>query len=263
MKHHDAYLRRTPAELLFSDVAEAQETIAGLSAEASELGIDPTDPLALAQVPGVGRVLASVRPEGEDPHAAHAYSSLLYFSVHSLSLPEPALLVDESLARRATGDDPLGWQDWDGNPPQPAGYLQLPRNLFWLSPANDRPAEAVDGLYWVHSGGALWVMIAAGLLPGRPGFSAVMLDRLPAGDAPAWYRAAMREESVEFSSTLPGGELSGFYSLDSAGEALKLLVRLWTVAHWADPAVASASSGEVEGTDPPPSALAYRRFSSD
>ena len=47
------------------------------------------------------------------------------------------------------------------------------------------------------------------------------------GDAGSWLRADARDEGADFASTLPGGELGGLYSVQTAGELFKLVARFF------------------------------------
>ena len=61
---------------------------------------------------------------------------------------------------------------------------------------------------------------------GRAGFSAVALDALPVAHAKAWATEQIRDDGTDFESALPGGEIDQLYSIETAGEALKLLARV-------------------------------------
>lgn len=220
MSFHDAYLRRTPYELAFPDAG-----------------------------PGGGAL-----PPGAAP--LRDYGVLAFHAVPFQREGCVVLLLDTALCRALAGS-------WDGGgapvPPAPAGYVQLPRQLFWARALGDAPPEPVDGFFWtVAAGEVLHLLLVAGMRDGRPGLSVVPVAEAPLADAPTWLHAAVREEGTDFATTLPGGELQGLYSLTAAGEALKLAARLF--AHLsATPGAARAGDRGPEGASPAPSRLAYRR----
>lgn len=120
--------------------------------------------------------------------------------------------------------------------PAASGYLRLPRNRFWVRPGGDgSPAEALDGISWVarqvgrgDEGGTLVSLLAvSGILPGRPGFSVLPLPPLALQDLVGWRDREAREPGagVDFSSTLPGGELGGLHSVETPAELVKLTAR--------------------------------------
>lgn len=222
-------LRTTPIHLLFPDGTIDRDRFDNLRAEAEGAGQDPWNPLAVSALPSVAAWLSEVRQGGEDPHTVHAYSALVYYAMHAISSDGSFWAVDEGVGRGLAAEE-VTPRDWSESAPTLAGYLQLPQNVYWVhteAEGGEGFAEPVDGIFWANHDEGLWVMLAAGLREGRPGFSAVALDRVPSRDIGIWADADMREGGPDFETTLPGGDLAGFLTLASSGEVLKLLSRAW------------------------------------
>lgn len=233
MSFHDAYLRLTPYELA---------------------------------VPGAGS-------EGsESPESAASLRELGALAFHVVPFRRAGcvtLLLDVALCRALVGDEPAP-EDARATeeaqaaaepvaPPGPAGYVQLPRHLFWAQAVEGEAAEPVDGFFWtVAAGQVLHLLLATGMRDGRSGLSIVPVAEAPLADSAAWVHARIRDGGEDFATTLPGGELRGLHSFVAAGEVLKLAARLF--AHLAArPASAEAGAPGPAGASPAPSRLAYRR----
>jgi hypothetical protein len=112
--------------------------------------------------------------------------------------------------------------------PGPSGYIQLPRHLFWVRMAPEAPPEPLDGLFWTLSGGeVLHLLLVLGVRDERPGLAVVVVSDAPWSDAMQWLRTEIRAAGRDFETSLPGGEMDGLYSIEAAGEALKLVARLF------------------------------------
>ena len=236
-------MRTTPIHLLFPDGEVDRQRFVDIQAEAAGSGIDPWNPLAISALPSVAAWVSDLRPGDQDPHAVHAYSALVFYAMHALGDHGQMLEVTDAVGRKlGSGTDSGASADWSGRPHVAAGYAQRPPHLFWVQTrvegAGDTEdagalAEPLEGIFWAstpadasdHAG--LWVMLAAGVRPGRPGFSAIALDRLPLADVAGWADADMRGDGTDFENLLPGGDLAGFLTLGTAGESLKLLSRVW------------------------------------
>jgi hypothetical protein len=186
----------------------------------------------------------------------------------------PVHLVDVHVARYLVeGPAPGGTPE----PPARAGYVQLPRHLFWVGGEGDEAAEPVDGFFWTLStDGSIHVLLATGMREGRSGLAVVPLPDAPWAEAGAWMDAHVREVGADFATTLPGGELEGLYSFTAAGEVLKLAARLFAYEGAVPEAVekhapptngrdhgnpVGAESREPGGSEgPTPSSLPYRRI---
>jgi hypothetical protein len=229
-------LRPTPVHLLFPEGEIDRARFNAIEKEARASGKDPWDPLAVSALPTVAAWVSEVRPGSADPHAVHAYSALVFYGMHALGEHGAVLVVSEDVGRALAEDKTGAATAWSAAPPAPSGYVQLPHNVFWVqtqTEAGEDVAEPVDGIFWAHGlqeeapSDGVWVMMAAGLRSGRPGFNAVALDRVPFADIGLWADQKMREDGADFANLLPGGELAGFLTVATAGEALKLLARVW------------------------------------
>jgi hypothetical protein len=257
MALHDAYLRRTPVELAFPDRDAAAEFVAEVVTEARDAGVDAGLRQAFFALPAVSRALGRLRPGEPRPEATYDYAMLLYHAFHFQHAGAYTLLVGEETAR-ALVDGRAG----DGPPvaPAPAGYAQLPRNLFWIRAAPGETPEAVDGLFWtLAEEGWVHVLLAVGIRPDRPGLAVVPVPEAPWAEAPSWVAAPMRSDALDFATTLPGGELEALYSLETAGEVLKLVARLFAHLH-ANPDALAVGAPPAGAGGPPPSVLPYKRI---
>lgn len=142
--------------------------------------------------------------------------------------------------------------------PGPAGYLQLPRHLFWS--AGD-PPEPVDGLFWSAGEGGLSLLVVLGIRPDRPGFSVVTVPTLPPGELGKWAGMDVREDGEDFRTTLPGGDIENLYSLVTAAEAVKLAARAFGYLEANPDALEprEPTGPPEEAEAPPPSELPHHR----
>ncbi len=274
MPLHDAYARRTPFELAFPDREAADVFVHAVAEEAEARGVDPSDRAAFSMLGSVGA--AAHRLQGPDTPggAIRDYAALLFHAFHFVREGRPVHLVDVHVARYLV-DGPA--PDGVPEPPTRAGYVQLPRHLFWVGGGGQEAAEPVDGFFWtLSSDGSIHVLVAIGMREGRPGLAVVPLPEAPWAEAEAWLDAHVREVGGDFATTLPGGELEGLYSLTAAGEVLKLAARLFAYEGAVPDAVekhapptngrdhgdrAGAVEREPGGSQgPTPSRLPYRRI---
>jgi hypothetical protein len=142
--------------------------------------------------------------------------------------------------------------------PADAVYLQLPANLFWSSISPEVAPEPIDGFFLTRSFrrshrdklvAHLEVLIVLGIRRSRAGFSVIPLRSEMDPEIGEIWRTAERAGG-DFSNTLPGGEISGLYSILTTNEVLKLLGRVLIYAerHPEDLLeVATAGSGHDGG----------------
>jgi hypothetical protein len=185
---------------------------------------------------------------------------LLYHAVRVARAGARPLLVTETTARALVD---AGEHVVSLEAPAPAGYAQLPRNLFWIQATPTDVAEPVDGLFWsLGEQGLLHILVVVGMRDDRPGVAVVPIPEAPWADAPSWLDAHIRPEGTDFTTTLPGGELDVLYSFLAAGEVLKLTARLFARVQARPDTVVDGSPGSThrEGAGPIPSALPYRRI---
>lgn len=265
MAIHDDYARITPYELALPDPDFAEEAFGRIRDAVDERSVARDDPGRFVAVPEVAEILEELKDPREDAEDGHQHGLLLYHAFHFREAGRPLYLLGTHAARYLVESDPVPEDDEPVAPPEPAGYVQLPRNLFWTRPGGDRPPEPVDGFFWTRTGeDRLAVIVVAGIREDRPGLSVVPLPPVPLADSPEWLRVRVREEGRDFESTLPGGEIDRLYSLEAMGEVLKLVARIFR--HLED------VPGVVEAREPPspdvaeeaeyaprPTTLAYRR----
>ncbi len=264
MSLHDAYARLTPFELLFSDPAEAEALWSRVSEESAGRGADVHDPHAFVTMGTVTDFIRRVEGDDAPDEAILQYGSLAFHALHLARAGLHVHLLTAGAARYLVEGAP----DGEPIPPASAGYLQLPRHLFWLDDGAGVP-QSVDGVFWKvtarDEGEVLHALLATALRPDRTGLGVVPLPQAPLADAPGWLDADARGDGGDFSTTMPGAELDGLYAFATAGEVLKLLARFF--AHVAsrpdarepgEPHEAPAAPA-TEGDGPEPSALPYLR----
>jgi hypothetical protein len=255
MSLHDAYARRTPFELAFPDAGAVERLIAEIEEEADGRGADPSDPQAFITMGAVGAFIREIQGPDAPPEALHRYGALVFHAVHFASAGSPVFVLGADAARHLVSTAPEG----SPTPPGSCGYLQLPQHLFWTGSDEGAP-ESIDGLFWtLSSNGLMHVLLITGVRPDRTGFGAVPLPEAPLADASGWLDVQVRDGAADFSSALPGGELDELYSVEAAGEALKLLARFFAYISTAPGAIEQHPAGRQESSDPPASALPFSR----
>jgi hypothetical protein len=274
MTGRDDWARLTPYEVGIPGREFADENFRTIREEAESRGVDDTDPGAFIMLGQVGRVLREIQGEEDrGGEAVQRFGSFLFHAYHFHRAGEPLILMQTDVARYLVEGSPAP-EGWAGQLPEPAGYLQLPRHLFWsrqgageAASEGADPAEPVDGIFWARSvGDTVSLLVAMGVRGDRPGISVVALPPLPLGQAPLWTGEPVREEGRDFETTLPGGDLDRLYSVETLGEALKL----WALAMWYTQGVPgvlgegerSPRTGDLpdDHGGPVPSILPFRRM---
>ena len=241
--------RLTPYELAVPGRRFVEERFPEVQEEAESREGDATDPVRFVNLAAVGRILQEVRGEDDDPELIQQHGYLIYHAYNFWRQGESLFVLETGAARFLVETEPEAVGSAPALPAE-AGYLQVPRNLFWSWPEPDdeeAPAEPLDGIFWTRAAdGMLWTLAVMGLRSDRPGISIFPLPPVPADEAAEWLSAQVREGSQDFASTLPGGEMEQLYSVETAGEVLKLLGRaFWYMERF---------PGAVEGPlDPPAS----------
>jgi hypothetical protein len=273
MSLHDDYARLTPFEIAFPDRTAVAALSAEVAEEAKQRGVDDGVPETFITLLAVGELVRRMRGPDAPPESTYPFGALLYHGVHFLRGGCPLYLLETGATRRlvlavpdaARGDvrerDTL-------DPPSVAGYLQLPQHLLWTGgAATGGTPESLDGVFWTLSrSGMLHALPISGVLPDRPGFGAMPLPPAPIADAHAWLGAQARASGDDFASNLPGGDLDELYSVETAGEVLKLLARFFAVADGGEarfdarPGASAPDAGRPAG-GPRPSKLPYTRVS--
>ena len=258
MAVHDRWARVTPYELSFPALDWARQRFGELSEHARASGVDLGDPARFPLLRAVLEMLDALHGPDPDAGRRHEHALLLYHAFHFWAGGERLFLLETPLVRNLIEDPPA---EWAGEPPAPAGYVQLPQHLVWTDPEDGEPPESVDGFFWSAppGRGELSVLLAAGMREEREGFSVVPLLPAPLADAPEWPRALGRDEGGDFRSRMPGSELEGLYQVRTAGEVLKLVAR--TLSFLGDHPGREEVPGE--GAHPAPTGLPYRKVCLD
>jgi hypothetical protein len=223
--------RQTPDALAFPHREAAELTFAAIAAEGADRGVEISDPSRFLQLGEVGLALQDMQGGGRGSDAVQGLGTLLFHLFHFRRGGEFVLTLERNEAKELLSEiGGVGEWAWGGELPSVAGYLQLPRHLFWSAPDSVTTpagtAEAIDGVFWTSSaGGTLSLAIISGILEGRPGFTIFELPPVPLADAHRWPGMHVRDSGVDFATTLPGGELGGLHSILALGEVLKLLSR--------------------------------------
>lgn len=256
MPVHDDYARYTPYELSLPGRDFADEQFDAIARELESRGIRTAEPAAFVMIRAAHEALEAIGGVATEAELAREHAVLLYHAFHFHRAGEPLYLLGIHAARYLVEveADPKAAP----SPPEPAGYLQLPRHLFWAQPLEGRPPEAVDGLFWCTPGeDRLSVLLVVGMRGDRPGLSVVAVPPVPLADAALWATEKTRAAGDDFAGTLPGAELDRLYSLETAGEVLKLVARtFWYLEE--NPRMVRAEKGmgvwtEPEGPEEPPS----------
>lgn len=287
--------RLTPYELAFAGTPAETEGFPAIVEEARARGVEPDSPARFAFLASTGRLLRELMPDAGPGEAAalrhgevvERWVGLLFHAFRFWQQGQRLFLLEEPLARELAGPHaPPG--DGRLHAPHPAGYVQLPRHLFWARIDESAPPEPVDGFFWSVAepdaegdgvtpgapsaeGGRLDTLFVVGMRPDRPGFGSIdvgaPLAEAPAGD---WAEVDARPDGVDFANILPGGELRGLLALVTPLEALELVSRLFRHLHARPEALGPEERGEVGGVagaagagQPfafPPTALPFRRI---
>lgn len=278
--------RLTPYELVFADTELETDGFPGLREEAEARGVDATVPEQFLLLATAGRLL---RELGATDATLEPVGMLLFQSYHFWRAGQHVYVLEPALARALAEGAPGVLREIAGQAPPaaatayvpaPAGYLQLPRNLFWARVDEAATPEPVDGLFWTmaHAGDAggpparLDLLLALGLWPGRPGLSVIPVAEPLAGrPLTDLALARARPDGADFANVLPGGELEGLFALTTPAEVLKLFALVWSYVERRPDAVGDAvpPPEPAPASSPhalPPSRLPYhpiRRVAAD
>jgi hypothetical protein len=199
-------------------------------AEAEQRGMVVDDPERFVMLGSVGALLremvldeAAADDSGDlwqalPPQAIAQMGALLYHAYRFREAGTHVLTIGDTTARALAANEAA--PNPAATPLPDAGYVQLPRNLFWARADEDGAAEPLDGFFFAR-GLRTDILLALGVRPRRPGFTAIPL----AVDADLFDRIAderARDDGADFGNILPGGEIDGLFGLTSAAEALKL-----------------------------------------
>lgn len=265
--------RFTPYELVFGAGAFESDHFPAIQAEVELRGWATPDPEAFLTLSRVTSLLQEMAPDDAGADVYGRYGLMLYQAWTFWRFGRRLLVLESSVARKLVETFPVAGI-WELTPPHPAGYVQLPRNLFWARIEESATPEPVDGFFWTMVGRSdpeappydrLDVLLILGMRPGRPGFGLVPVSaELHGAPLGHWADADARPGGEDFSNILPGGELQGWYALVTELEVLKLTSRIfWHLAVNPD---ALGEPEQAEGSPSPsphtfpPSALPFRRI---
>lgn len=222
----------SPYDLVFGVEFFEGERFPGIRGEAEARGVVTEVPERFLLLGTVGALLQELIPEGAGAEEFVRHGALLYQAYHFWRHGKATYRLEEAEAR-ALVERPASSEGWSFKPPARAGYLELPRHLFWARIAEGATPEPVAGVFWTVAdpvdiaarGGRLQLLLPLGLFPGRPGFSTIGLEVVPDLLPPAPPVASGASEREEFANILPGGELQGWYGLITEMEVIKLVSR--------------------------------------
>jgi len=236
-KHPTA--RLTPYELAFGEAGFEEDVFPRLMEEAETRGTDPGHRDEFVLLETAGRAIRAVVPDDAGAETLEQYRLLLYHAFHFWRFGCRMFALEAAPARYLVEAAPT-LEGWELVHPYRSLYLQLPRNLFWSSITPDATPEPVDGFFLATARGDdpvgpaydhLEALMVLGLRPDRAGFSVIPFDTaVGAGIAAVWAEARGRDEGEEFANILPGGDISGLYSILTVAEMTKFVGRaLWYI----------------------------------
>ena len=261
MSLHDAYARLTPFEIAFPEGGEIDGLVEAIREEASGRGADPSLPGVFQTLGSVAGFLSSLLPPDAPDAARHQYGALVFHAAHFVAAGRPVYLLEEAAVRHLVDSPPAA----EPRPPSVAGYVQLPQHMVWMTVSEADVPESLDGLFWTTVGDtALHVLPVTAVLAEAASFRTLPLPELPLREARRWLSADMREGGGDFTSSLPGHDLDGLYSVETAGEVLKLVSRFFAHMEAGAPARDQPGPVDVEGArGPRPSSLPYARVGAE
>jgi len=257
MEFHDSYLRTTPAEILVAEGEDVTERFESIARERETSGVPEQDPLRFQTLLEVGRLLDGLLPDDAPPEAAHVYGVLAYYCFQSWRAGRGSILMTQPLARHLCAFDTV--IDPPTRAPAFAGYLQLPRNLFWVRSEQDANAEPVDGLLWEVRGEEVGAVLVSGVRDDRPGLGIMVASPIPWSLFADSVHTQIRTDAADFQSTLPGGDEARLFSVETNGELYKLLGRTFSWLEGHPEEMSPLESAPEEGV-PRPSSFSFHRL---
>jgi hypothetical protein len=262
--------RLTPYELVFTAGDFESRIFPRIRDEAAAEEVDLDVRERFDFLSTAGEVIREVTPEEAPPDAIDQYRAFLFHAYHFWATGRCLYVLDRAAARYLVEAAP-DLQGWSFDLPEKAVYLQLPANLFWSSISPDSTPEPVDGFFvtvadTIVADGMpfrnLEILMVLGIHRARAGFSVIPLEATVGPGIIAEWAMEGEREGGDFANTLPGGEISGLYSILTVSEALKLLGRaFWYAESYPDDVVTvRAPEPRSDDADPPTTHLAYERI---
>ncbi len=255
-------VRRTPYEMVFIEGDFESNVFPRIRSEAAEADIDPAEPERFEFLSIAADVIRDLTPDEADPATLDLYRLLLFHGfnfwrdgrrVFALGTATARFLVEAAVSLRG----------WSFEMPGSSVYLQLPANLFWSSITPETPPEPIDGFFLTQSqrpdfqgrlAGHLEVLIVLGIHRSRAGFSVIPLNtEIGEGMDEIW--TASPRTGGDFRNELPGGEMSGLYSVLTTAEVFKLIGRALAQISRYPGELEFVSGGAVPAEGEPPRTL--------
>ena len=219
--------RLSPYEIGTPGRAFRERVFGDIRDEGGASGADLADPGAFLRLEATSRAARELCGDSRGGIWGNPFGAFIFHAFHFWVTGEHLYVVGEGAARSLAASPPESFR-WQGELPAVAGYVQLPKHLFWSPPPEEGAAEPVDGFFWTRCAGpALSLLVAMGIRRSRPGFSLTELPPAAMTDAGEWPRAQVREEGEDFAPVLPGGDLGRLHSILTLGEMLKLAARVF------------------------------------
>jgi hypothetical protein len=229
--------RVTPYELAFAEAGFEERLFPAVEDEAQRLGVDATRKDMFGFLSSAATTLREMVPPDAPPDALEQHRAILFHAFNFWRFGKRLYLLESAVARYLVEAAPA-LVEWEVVVPHATLYIQLPANLFWASIAPDTPPEPVDGFFVTAADGVdalgasyhqIDALMVLGIRRHRAGFSVIPFEtEVGAGIAAEWMEVQGRAEGKDFENILPGGEITGLYSILTTAEALKLVARaLW------------------------------------
>ena len=226
--------RETPYDIVFgAGEIDFDARFDDIRTEAEARGMEIDDPDRFVMLGAVGSLLRDMilAEEAADAggeiwqalpaDAIAQVGALLYHAYRFREGGARVFAIDDVTARALAAGGTI-------NAPDPVGrvaaaYVQMPRNLFWARADAAAAAEPLDGFFFAR-GFRFDVLLALGVRPRRPGFTAIPIvaDVDSRARLDRWADAGARDAGDDFANILPGGDIDSLHGLTSAAEALRL-----------------------------------------
>jgi hypothetical protein len=230
------------------------------------LRVESLEPERFEFLSTAAEAVRDVTPADSPAEALEQYRALLFHSYHFWSAGKRLFVFSPAAARFVVETSP-SLDGWSFRMPSSTAYLQMPANLFWSSISPQSAPEPVDGFFLTLTErmdhrqrlvGHLDILVVLGVRRGRAGFSVIPL-KTEIGPGIDDALAEVPRPEGDFANVLPGGEISGLYSILTTSEALKLIARTLAYIDRFPDALTDVDAPEprADGEDQPPTSLAY------